>query len=396
MSTHLSNEQLAAYHQRTMPPAELLLVSEHLGACDSCRARLMTPGEQAGGLRAVKTSLQSEPIHLSYEELETYVDGTMTAPDRVVLEAHARECRTCATDLEEIQAVRRESEPAPRATVAEPERAGFWQRLIGWRGGLVLAAAGACALLAVVLVRAPLPQNVPVAQNGANPANSRVIHDGTRILSVAGGRIEGLDPRAEPYRTTLEQALVSKRIEPAVSLQDLGGTSGVLLGAPDEPARGKLLQPLSKVVEDQRPTFRWEAIPGAMYSVSVYDDAFNMVAGSGRIVASEWQPTTPLRRGMRYSWQLVVSQNGKEFTVPVPPAPEARFRVLGESEEAEISHARSQAGGSHLVLGILYARAGLLDPARQELQALQTQNPDSAEVAGLLASVQQPGAATPK
>jgi hypothetical protein len=143
------------------------------------------------------------------------------------------------------------------------------------------------------------------------------------------------------------------------------------------------------VVEDQRPVFRWEAIPGGTYRVSIYNDAFNLTAASARIATTEWEPPKPLRRGTRYSWQLTVTREGNEFTVPVPPAPEARFRVLGEADEAGIARARSQSGGSHLVLGILYARAGLLDAALQELQALRAQNPDSAEVAGLLASLEQ-------
>ena len=83
------------------------------------------------------------------------------------------------------------------------------------------------------------------------------------------------------------------------------------------------------------------------------------------------------------------TQNGTKFTVPAPPAPEARFRVLGEADEADIARARSQSGGSHLVLAILYARVGLLDSAQQELQVLRAENPDSPELASLLASLQQ-------
>ena len=395
MIAHLSNEQIHAYRQRSLLGKELLDISEHIGTCEACRARLVSPAERADRIRTFKLSLQAEPVHLSYEEVEAYVDGTMAAADRTAAEAHTRACRTCATDLHEILALRRELEPI-RAVLLEPERrAGFWKRLMDWRGGLVLAGAAACALLAIMLIRVPFPRTAPVAQSNpsATPqhaAGGPVIRDGTRLLSIAaGGRIEGLDPQVESFRAALEQALISRRIEPPVSLKDLAGASGVLLGAPGQAAQGKLLEPFGTVVEDQRPVFRWEATPGSMYRVSIYDDAFNLTAASGRIATTEWEPPKPLRRGTRYSWQLTVTHDGNEFTVPVPPAPEARFRVLGEADEAGIARARSQSGGSHLVLGILYARAGLLDAALQEVQALRAQNPDSAEVAGLLASLEQ-------
>jgi anti-sigma factor RsiW len=394
MIAHLSNEQIQAYRQRSLPGEELLELSEHIGTCEACRARLASPAERADRIRAFQRSLQAEPVHLSYEELEAYVDGTMAVVDRTAVEAHTRACRTCATDLDEILALRRELEPV-RAALPEPEpRAGFWNRLMGWRGGLALAGAAACALLAILLIRVPTPQTPPVARVNPpatpQPAGGPVIRDGTRLLSIAaGGRIEGLDPQVETFRAALEQALISGRIEPSVSLNDLAGASGVLLGAPGQAAQGKLLEPLGTVVEDQRPVFRWEAIPGSSYRVSIYDDAFNLIAASGRLATTEWEPPKPLRRDTRYSWQLTVTRNGNEFTVPAPPAPEARFRVLGESDEGEIARARSQSGGSHLVLGILYARAGLLDAALQEIQALRAQNPDSVEVAGLLASLDQ-------
>lgn len=75
-----------------------------------------------------------------------------------------------------------------------------------------------------------------------------------------------------------------------------------------------------------------------------------------------------------------------EQVVGVLPAI-AEFQILGEEDESEITHARSDWGDSHLVLGVMYARAGLLEEAEKELRALRQQNPTSEEVAGLLASV---------
>jgi tetratricopeptide (TPR) repeat protein len=63
---------------------------------------------------------------------------------------------------------------------------------------------------------------------------------------------------------------------------------------------------------------------------------------------------------------------------------EAR-RVLKQIDE--LSAARRDYGSSHLVLGLLYARAGLLEEAEHELRALQKANPDSAIAGQLLRRV---------
>lgn len=394
MTTHLTDSQIRAYRERSLDAAELLEASRHIGDCEACRTRLAPAGELTGQVRAVKATLaKTNFVHLTYDELEAYVDGLMDTADRVALESHTRGCRSCAGDLAGIQSLRRELQVAPPSRAPRAGWAEFWSALLGWRGGLV-AAAAACAIVAFVLVRSPGPRRGEVAQV-STPTPSQplqagsVIHDGTRVFTVRGGAVDGLTQLAAADRTMVEQAVAQKRIERGEALADLAANGGVLLGAAGEVTRGKLLQPLTTVVESQRPVFRWQPVAGATYRVSVYDTGYNVVAQSVSLAANEWQPPMPLLRGARFSWQITVRQRGATFTVPMPPAPEARFRVLGEQAEAEISQARGAADGSHLILGILYARAGLLDQAEQELSALRMQNPSSEDVASLLGSLER-------
>lgn len=393
MTTHLSDEQIRAYRERSLGAAELIEASQHIGGCESCRARLAPRDEMTGRVIQVQATLAKiDSAHLSYDELEAYVDGVMEAADRETLEAHTRGCRPCAEDLAEIQSLRRELPVSPSNRARRPRRAEFWSTLLGWRGGLALAAA-ACAAVAVVLVRAPGPTRDHVAEVSGKPVQSApagsVIHDGARVFTVHDGAIDGLTKLDPEDRTTLQQAVVQKGVAPGAALADLASSRGVLLGASGEQTAGRLLEPLATVVESPRPVFRWQPVTGATYRVSVYDTGYNVVAESGSLTATEWQDPTPLVRGARYSWQLTVRQRGATFTVPTPPAPEARFRVLGEGEEARFSRLRSAWGDSHLVLGVLYARAGLIDQAEQELRALRQQNRSSEEVASLLESVER-------
>jgi hypothetical protein len=78
-----------------------------------------------------------------------------------------------------------------------------------------------------------------------------------------------------------------------------------------------------------------------------------------------------------------------EIVAPVPPAPEARFRVLSQAEAARVSDVRSRYGESHLVRGILLAQAGVLDDAERELVSLVEANAGIAEVQRLLDSLRE-------
>jgi hypothetical protein len=78
-----------------------------------------------------------------------------------------------------------------------------------------------------------------------------------------------------------------------------------------------------------------------------------------------------------YSWQVKALRDGAEITSPRPPAPQAKFRILDQAKASEISRAKRSYGSSHLVLGMLYADAGLLREAEQEFRFLLKANPNS-------------------
>jgi hypothetical protein len=80
-------------------------------------------------------------------------------------------------------------------------------------------------------------------------------------------------------------------------------------------------------------------------------------------------------------------KDGEEIRMPAPSAPDAKFKVLEQSQAEALERAKQAYGHSHLLLGILYAQAGLLDNAEQEFQALSEANPRSRVAQTLLHSV---------
>jgi lipopolysaccharide biosynthesis regulator YciM len=71
----------------------------------------------------------------------------------------------------------------------------------------------------------------------------------------------------------------------------------------------------------------------------------------------------------------------------MPPAPEAKFKVLEKSKAEELDRVRKSYPRSHLILGSLYERAGLLDDAEREFQSLVSANPKSTVARKLLRNV---------
>ena len=150
-----------------------------------------------------------------------------------------------------------------------------------------------------------------------------------------------------------------------------------------------VIEPVGKVLQSNRPTFRWSLLEGATgYLVEVYDEKFNLAATSPQLTDNSWTSPQSLKRGGIYSWQVKALKDGQELTSPRPPSPQAKFHILDSAKVNELQQARRAYASSHLTLGLLYAQAGLLDEAEKEFRALQKANQDSALVRKLLSQIQ--------
>jgi hypothetical protein len=160
------------------------------------------------------------------------------------------------------------------------------------------------------------------------------------------------------------------------------------MGGRGEGIAYSLHSPIGTVVLTDRPVFRWGAVEGATsYLVAVYDANFKWVATSQPITATTWSATSSLRRGETYFWQVTAIKNGREIKSPVPPAPEAKFRILEQSKADELSQIKKAVSNSHLATGLIYAREGLLDDAEREFEILARANPKSLAAQKLLNSL---------
>ena len=410
MAQHLSPELIERYRERNRSARELLEVDDHLSACGDCRERIRSESELQTAVLSLRTQLSAappaEPGHLGYEELEAYVDGRLEDVDLEIVRSHLDLCPQCEVARQDLAllraAVGKTPQSAPSswiplaATLALTLGAVLLATLFLQRalGGL-RADVGALRqenqrlrqdyLVALSQVR---DLETQIAELRSESTTRVVLEDaGGQILLDERGALTGLGPLPAREQELVTRALLTARVETPALIAQLIGEEGSLRGG-GQGAPFALLSPVGTLVLDDRPTFRWQPLSGARdYTVSVYDAGLNAVVESTPLEASEWRSTRSLDRGGVYTWQVAAEREGKRLVSPAPPAPQARFKVAGREEVEALSRAERAAPRSHLLLGILYARAGALDEADRELQALAEANPRSAVARRLQQSV---------
>ena len=440
MSEHLTRHQVEDYARRKLPPAELLSLSDHLAACEECRRQ----AEEALGTDATFFALRSEVFdaeagagahtartHPAVERMAAYVDGLLAGEELRVFTDHLTNCAECLLAADDLRAFRdrvapkldREYRPAPVHTGPES----LWRRLSSFlpaafpkAPALAFGSAAVLLLLAATVwlvwrgaekrkteselaQAAPSPAVPTPAATAATPTASPSVGPAERAapllaqLNDGGGRValdregklSGVDDLPPAYQRMVKESLAGGRLERSALLAGLNRAASPLMGGDDQGNKFSVIGPVGKMIQSNRPTFRWSPLAGATgYTVEVYDGEFNLVATSPRLPDNSWTPP-PLKRGGVYSWQVKAVKDGREFISPRPPASQAKFRVLDSATLNELQQARRAYGSSHLLLGLLYARAGLLDEAEREFSALQKANPDSAAARRLLSEVRK-------
>lgn len=432
---HLTQKQVEAYRQSQLQVAELLPVTDHLGECETCRrhiqgalnsdAAFFTMRAVVFGDDAEILSAHPESAHLTAEQMADYVDGQPSGDTLQTVDDHLSSCEQCTIAVDDLRAFRnriapsldREYHPAP---VPAPTK-GWWHWKVAslrppfWAFptpafGTALAVLLLAGIGWVILRRqwerspkqeivvAPAPSLQPSLSVQPAPAPSQPesvsvvaqLKDGGSLLTLdQEGKLSGADGLPPAYQSMVKKALNNGRVEKSSQLNGLTRPPSSLMSSDKQRGEFSVIEPVGNVLMTNQPTFRWSPMEApTSYVVEVYDDKFKLVATSLQITNHSWVAPQSLSRGMVYSWQVKAIKPGQEITSPRPPAPQAKFRVLDQAKANELSKAKRAYASSHLTLGLLYAEAGLLKEAEQELRALQKANPDSELARSLVRHVQ--------
>jgi hypothetical protein len=213
-----------------------------------------------------------------------------------------------------------------------------------------------------------------------------LVDSGRPIRLDPQGHVLGLEAFPAEVQARVASALSSRRVA-AADLAELGGRPQRLMGPAAARPPFQLVSPVATVVEAAAPILRWQPLAGASsYRVTVLDRDLVVVAESPDLKDTEWRLPQALERGRTYVWQVAARKAGARMLAPTPPEADARFRVLDAARAEALAAARGR-GESQLVLGVLYAEAGLRSEAERELRALNEANPGSPVAQALLDSV---------
>ena len=428
MTHHLSTLQIKQLCVSALPEDELVAAAVHTAQCRSCHQRFAEELRRQRGPVPVNFTLEPKFCfrhdHVDFDLLVDLADKNLDQETEEIIDIHLQACETCREDVRSFLAFREATAgeinvsygPTYYKSSYNPQSAAWWQRL--QVKPVYAAAAIVLVVLAVLIGLVALHrrsdrfeankrnqtnlgiERTPDVPSSSNPdvVSSPSTHNDSATLTVlkeAGGEvtidknghITGLDEISENSREYVARAAISERIEPADVLRRLSGDQSGLRGNEDGPEGFRLLYPVKRVVIEDRPVFRWKSLPGAAsYRVYVLDQDGNQVRQSEELppLKTEWK-STPLRRGQIFSWVVTAVVDGKKVVSPSASAPEIKFAVLSTGDFQELT--RLKKSGSHLALGVFYARTGLLNEAEREFQSLSKLNPDSELSRKLLQSV---------
>lgn len=353
LERHLTNEERAAYWAGSLAPRTLLEVSDHLQDCAACREDLARARPQVEGKQNV-----------SYEELVAWIDNTLDPLARRKVAERLSASPQSSVALVNLLRFRDEMDELPAndysASKAPASSNSRW---------ILPLAAGLTLGLAFLWL-------TTIQQNRRGLA----LNDGGQRLVVRpNGNIPALGALPPELQEAVRKATATGEPTLTPALAALRGADDVLAGAPGKKGVFAVVAPIGTLVESPRPTLRWQGLAEATaYRVNLAPRGGGEVMKSPLLDAraTEWTPDRALAPNETYDWEVEALRDGEMIAkAPAPPKPEARFAVLPNEKREELEKLRQEYGRSHLVLGLVYAKAGLLPQARAEFKKLAQENP---------------------
>jgi hypothetical protein len=427
MSNHVNDNQIERYRSRQLGADEVAAVDSHLRVCAECGDRLVPPKERRSKMLFLMTEWGSPAAHLSYEQLERYVEKSGTNEERAAVDAHTKVCARCRGDLEDLQSYREgmadeirdlntliASAPAAQVSAPPARQTGAIRR--SWIRNLSYAGSGAIAagLLLVFWQVGPLKYKLDQTERASKSLISPAVFAKEKQRSEELDRQHVRDQKAIARMVKENSSLDDEKTHLTKENQELArraakpGPSGPLWVAPEEARRVEVAmnttnlrlpdiatltdparsvgpiarggdafgptEPVGTDVISTMPELKWNGFPAA----DKYRIMISEIDGGGAEkplkpkevdkAVTSWTVETPLTRGKVYRWQ-VLPLTAEGATLPAPDNLPARFRVL--SPEKARSYLKVQ-----LRNAVLAAENGLFSDAQSILQQIQDAHGD--------------------
>jgi Putative zinc-finger len=282
-------------------------------------------------------------LHVSAELLDRFARGDLDDRELSEVLEHLEQCASCTRAGEARAAKDLGALHAGLSGAQTPAGS----RTLVWT--LAAAAAIAIAVLSLALPgkRASDERAAP-ASSMATPAKPVLIGP---VPAAHETTVAYPDPE---WLRLVDAATRSGRLPFPPDLEALYASPDTVRGTGGSVER---ISPAAVVLDEVRPTFTWPAREGGTYVVSVFHDEHELLH-SAPLRVPRWKPDRDLPRGRTLAWQVEVTGHGAFETIPGPPSPPARFRIVTDAEHRDLVRARSLPDDP-LLLAVLYARTGM-------------------------------------
>ena len=312
--------------------------------------------------------------HLTPEDLKSYANGRLTSARLSYCQAHLDSCEECREELEDLRTVKSDLSAFPRP---EPNRGVLARR--NRRRGLTLPQA---AMVAVIFVAAavsaflwwgrgsPRAKKTSVAVAVAqSPTPLAGIPAPAPAMPTRDTRVaDEIAALPDDLRSAVSEAIQHGKLQLPPDVSRLGLRPN-LPAAPETTKGFALLGPFGETISETRPEFSWQPLAGATrYSVVIVDAGLHPVQRSPALRTTVWRPRRHLRRDRTYLWEVTATlRGGSKVVASEPSTSETHLRVIALKLADEIAHFRRGHPEAHLVLGTVYAQAGMLTESADEL-----------------------------
>lgn len=365
---HLTSKERAAYWQRTLTPQALLELSDHLQECAQCREEL----------RRERPAAANTSEAASYEDLIAGMEEALDPLHRHELAERMTNSPTAAAELADLLQFRDEMNELPAQDYSGAMPPAPSRR---WVNRALAIAAGFALGCGILWLTSTVHRAVGLS----------LVDQGRTFTVKSNGEINGLGPIPPHLQQAARDAVLLDKVDRPAFWSELQGAKETLAGAPAPANPFRVVAPVGSVVESERPAFRWSKAPGATaYRVNLLPRKTGEVTSSPLLAAgtTSWSPNESLLPNETYEWEVEALRDGEVIAkAPSPPEPEARFRVLDAAIQKSLKQLRAKSGGSHLLMGLAYAHAGMRADAQREFEELAHENPNSPLPKNLITSL---------
>ncbi|HEY5035643.1 MAG TPA: hypothetical protein VII74_00760, partial [Chthoniobacterales bacterium] len=345
---HLTSKERGAYWEHTLAPQTLLEVSDHLQKCAQCREEL----------RRERPTTVNPADAVSYEDLVAGMEEDLDPLHRHELAERLTNSPTAAAELADLLQFRDEMNELPAQDYAAVTST--FSRSRQWINRGFAIAAGFALGCGILWLTSTVHRAVGLS----------LVDQGRTFTVKSNGEINGLGPIPAHLQQAARDAVLLDKVDRPPFWSELQGAKETLAGPPAPANPFRVVAPVGSVVESERPVFRWNKDPGATsYRVNLLRRTTGEVTSSPLLAAgtTSWSPNESLSPNEIYEWEVEASRNGEMLAkAPSPPEPEARFRVLDTATRNSLKALRAKSGGSHLLMGLAYAHAGMRADAERE------------------------------